>query len=148
MELSAFFDHIGTDAALADLPPQQTEAIITLLAAVMHADRKVTVLERSEFGDLVARLPFYDDKARLTAEIEAAIATNSRTDDASRRALVDAVAIHVQAPAVRQAAYRMAVAMSMADLEMQPEEAQLLGWLATAFGLDAAYTAKVHAEFA
>jgi hypothetical protein len=148
MELSAFFDHIGTDTGLVDLPPQQTEAIITLLAAVMHADRKVTVLERSEFADLVARLPFYDDKARLTAEIDAAMATNARTDDASRRALVDAVAIHVQTPAVRQTAYRMAVALSMADLEMQPEEARLLGWLATAFGLDSAFTAKVHAEFA
>lgn len=139
-DLSALFDRFSEEAVLADLPTQQTEAIITLLVVIMYADNVVTASEREELGALVGRLPFYADKQRMARELEVAIATaGDRRTEETLRAIIDALAVHVSDREVRQATYRMAVAMSRTDGVVQDEEDALLGWLAAAFNLDLAF---------
>lgn len=147
MNWNQLTDELSTDDALAHLSNEQAEAIITALAVVMHADDRVGTLERNEFSDQVDRLPFYDAKDMTTALIEDAITKAAAcTDDGAHKAIIDTIAARLTDAHLREETFRMAATLAYADLELHANESAVLGWMAAAFNLSAAFIGKVHAE--
>ena len=140
-------DSLSTEAHLKDLTPEAVDGIVTLLAVVMYADQRATILEREEFRDLVDRLPFYDDKHATVRSLEDIVSTaGAAHGEAGFRKMIDSVAGVITEPALRKTAFKMAATMAYADLDLQAQESAALGWMAAAFNLDQSFVDETYAE--
>jgi uncharacterized tellurite resistance protein B-like protein len=147
MDWQELTDTLSTDDALTHLTPAQTDAFVTVLVVVMHADGRVGTLERESFRDQLDQLPFYRDKHVTAEQIEAAIeAASAAHGEAGFKRIIDTVAVNLDDAHLREVAFRMAATLAYADLNLHASESAVLGWLAAAFNLAPEALEAIYAE--
>lgn len=128
-------NELRTDPKLKDISEEQAEAIIDVLLLTIHADKKVAFMEEAEFEHMIYELPWFkskeqhiDDYVKVATERIKAL-----EDEASFRAAAEEAASKLDDQNVREKVYEMAVTLAGADMEVNPEELAVLGWLAECF---------------
>ncbi|MEZ4470250.1 MAG: TerB family tellurite resistance protein [bacterium] len=135
-------DELGTDAALKSLDARGVQAVIDILALVVFADEKLSMLERSEFEDQIDSLPWLAGKDAEPALERARAAT---TED-QWKAIVRQAAGPLRSAGVGEKVYRMAAQLAWADLNMHRNELVVLQLIADGMGVPAARAAAIDAE--
>lgn len=126
------------DPVLKDLDEEQVEAVIQVLALAVYADAEVGLMEKTEFDDMMVKLPWMEDKETKVETLTKramARAKEARADDAIREMAGEA-ATRLGEPAVRERVYRMAATIACVDLHLHPDESRVLKHLAEAFAID------------
>lgn len=132
-------DELGTDAALTTLDAAGVAAVLDLLALVVYADDRLSMLERSEFEEQINALPWLAGK-----DPDAALAkAKAAKDDAAWSAIIDAAASRLKGVGVGAQVYRMAAELAHADLQLHRNESTILIKLVGALGLDEASAKQI-----
>lgn len=137
MAWNKLIDELNTQGTLSHFTEDQTQATVAILATVMHADDRVSTLEHHEFEALLAKLPFFESKAQTAAQVEAGIAKAKAAGGPDGfKAIIDAVAVHIDDAADRREVFRLAATMAYADHRLDDRESEVLDWIAAAFSID------------
>ncbi|MCA9524873.1 MAG: TerB family tellurite resistance protein [Myxococcales bacterium] len=132
-------DELGTDAALKGLDARGIQAVIDILALVVFADEKLSMLERSEFEDQIDSLPWLAGK---DAEPALRRAKEARTEDAWK-AIVRSAAGPLRSAGVGEKVYRMAAQLAWSDLDLHRNELRALQLIAEGLGVPADKAAAI-----
>lgn len=146
MRWSNLIDDLKTRDGLNNLTLEQTEAAIAILAVVMHADDRASILEVHEFETLVAELPRHEGKTSSKVQVERAIAQAKAAGGADKyKAIIDAAAVSITDPKARREVLRLAAAMAFADTQLVDAEVAVLSWLSAAFSIPTDEAATLYA---
>lgn len=118
------------------------EALIYAMVTMSAVDRKMTDDELARIGDIVSRLPVFEDfhEERLVAAAQACgdiLSADGGLDEVLRSIQ------HGLPGTLYETAYALALEVAAADMNVRPEEVRFLEMLAEQLGLDALATAGI-----
>lgn len=133
-------DELSTDAILRGIDEAQGHLIIDILTSIVHADDRVSFLERTELEHLLFEMPWTHGKqSEVDTYIEEAVERASGdggTDRAERfGALAKDAAGAFGETRLREKVFQMAATIASADLHIHETEQAMLDVLAAAFEL-------------
>lgn len=142
MSWTQLADELGTDTGLTALDGDQIAAVLDLLALVVYADDRVSMLERSEFEEQINALPWLAGK-----DPDAALAkAKAAKSQAEWNAIIDGAAATLKGADVGAQVYRMAAEIAHADLQLHRNESSILIHLVGALGLDESAAKQIDAQ--
>ncbi|MGE3627963.1 MAG: tellurite resistance TerB family protein [Hyphomicrobiales bacterium] len=118
------------------------EALIYIMVTMSAVDRKMTDQELSSIGDMVSKLPVFQDFETDTLVKVAEACGEVLSSEGGLDKVLTRVS-RALPPKLRETAYALAVEIAAADLDVQPEEMRLLELLAEQLNLDRLITAAI-----
>ena len=133
-------EDLGEDDALVDLTDDQVEAMVDVLALIIHADETVAPIEVAGFNHLVFNMPWTKGRRERLEDAVKGAASRAReagADEEARQEIAHAASPRLGGAPVRERVFRMAATLAGVDLEVNAAEVRALSWLAEALEIDA-----------
>lgn len=127
-------DEISTDAEFRNLTFEGGQAVIDVLAFIVHADDRVAFLEKTQLEHTLLEMPWAEGKqAEVEACLEDAVTRAGGGDWLGNfKVVAERVAGALKGARGREKVYEMAATLAAADFELADEERKALDILGDA----------------
>ena len=136
--LDSFWNALRSDPELQGLADEQNQAVVDALVGTVFSDQHMAPEEIKEFNRQLEKLPWrwaHDEAERERVITVARNRADALTDPAGARQFVASLAERLTSATVREKVYRMCLAITFADKQVEPGEVSLLEGMRRAFGL-------------